>query len=45
MINIASSLTNLSKFVYWNFRFLSSADDKKSINIPGATKAYGVPID
>lgn len=42
--NIASSLTNLSKLVYWNFKFLSSAEDKKSIKTAGAIKAYGVPI-
>lgn len=41
----ASNLMALSKFVSWYFKFLSSADVKKSIKTPGATNPYGVPIN
>ena len=38
-MNSAKNLTNFTRFVYWNFRFLSSVEDRKSMNIPGTTRA------
>ena len=41
---IAIILKTFRKFENWNFKFVSSGDDIKSINIAGNTRTYGFPF-
>ena len=41
---MASKRKNFKKFANWNFRFVSSGDDIKSIKVAGITNEYGLPF-
>ena len=44
VIKKATNLTNLSKLAYWNLRFGSSAEERKSTKTQGIIKTYGLPF-